>query len=233
MSDGTITIKKSYAYVVIALIVGIFIVYLAYSWTPGNKGSQNPSSQQISGMNSVSSENSMASHHGNTAPIPSLGEKISFASSIGSKAPDFTLESIDGSKVKLSDYKGKKVVLFFNEGSMCYPACWNQMAALSSDENLNNNDVAAFSIVVDQKRQWENIIKKVPKLSKAVILFDTDKAVSNAYGTLSLESSMHKGSYPGHTFFVIDRQGIIQYALDDPNMAIRNGELDSEIGKIA
>ena len=34
---------------------------------------------------------------------------------IGKPAPDFSLEDIDGNLVKLSDYKGKNVVLFFNE----------------------------------------------------------------------------------------------------------------------
>ena len=59
-------------------------------------------------------------------------EKISFKEAIGKKAPDFELESITGEKIKLSDYLGKKnVVLFFNEGSMCYPACWNQIAVLA------------------------------------------------------------------------------------------------------
>jgi peroxiredoxin Q/BCP len=32
---------------------------------------------------------------------------------VGQKAPDFTLESGDGTKVKLSDFKGRKVVLYF------------------------------------------------------------------------------------------------------------------------
>ena len=32
---------------------------------------------------------------------------------VGQKAPDFTLEAGDGKKVKLSDFKGKKIVLYF------------------------------------------------------------------------------------------------------------------------
>ncbi len=35
---------------------------------------------------------------------------------VGSQAPDFTLTSIDGQEVKLSDYRGRKVVLIFLRG---------------------------------------------------------------------------------------------------------------------
>jgi len=155
-------------------------------------------------------------------------EKISFSSAVGEKAPDFTLESIEGS-VKLSDYLGKNIVLFFNEGSMCYPACWNQMAELGSDERLNNDDTVSFSIVTDQKSEWKSIISRVPKLSEAKILFDTTRTVSSSYDVLNLKSSMHPGSYPGHTYFVIDKQGVIRYTLDDPKMAIWNDRLSAEL----
>ena|SRR3989338_7739750 len=156
-------------------------------------------------------------------------EKLSFNQALGKKAPEFSLEGIDGKTVKLNDYKGKYVVLFFNEGSMCYPACWNQMAELGNDERFNTNNVAAFSIVVDQKSEWERIVKRVPQLSKAKILFDAVRSVSSAYDVLSLPSSMHPGSYPGHTYFIIDKEGIVRYTLDDKNMAVWNDKLASEI----
>lgn len=158
--------------------------------------------------------------------------KLSFSNSVSQKAPDFSLESIDGTTVKLSDYKGKIVVLFFTEGSMCYPACWDQMAAFGNDERFNNDNVDVFSITPDQKSEWQKIVQKVPKLAKAKILFDTTRAVSLAYDVLSLPSSMHKGSYPGHTYFIVDKEGVIRYAWDDTKMAIRNNELISEIKKL-
>lgn len=155
-----------------------------------------------------------------------------FNNLVGKEAPDFSLESIEGKTIRLSDYKGKNVVLFFNEGKMCYPACWDQIAALGNDKRFDTNSLVAFSILGDQKSEWEKIIRQVPTLSKAKILFDTTKTVSSAYKVLSLPSSMHKGVYPGHTYFIIDKEGIIRYAFDDPNMAIRNEQLASEIEKI-
>ena len=159
--------------------------------------------------------------------------KLSFFSAVGQKAPDFSLESIDGTTIKLSDYKGKNVVLFFTEGSMCYPACWDQMSAFENDERFNNDDTVVFSITPDQRSEWQKIIQKVPKMAKAKISFDSTRAVSSAYDVLSLASSMHKGSYPGHTYFIIDKEGIIRYTMDDPKMALRNDELFSELSKIA
>jgi len=159
--------------------------------------------------------------------------KLSFFSAVGQKAPDFSLESIDGTTMKLSDYKGKNVVLFFTEGSMCYPACWDQMSAFGNDERFNNDDTVVFSITPDQRSEWQKIIQKVPKMAKARILFDSTRAVSSAYDVLSLASSMHKGSYPGHTYFIIDKEGIIRYILDDPQMAIRNDQIVSEINKLS
>lgn len=151
---------------------------------------------------------------------------------IGKPAPDFSLEDIEGNLVKLSDYKGKNVVLFFNEGEMCYPACWNQVEELGTDARFDTADTIAFSIVVDSKNQWKRIQNQMPQMRNAKILFDVNRAVSLAYGVLSLPSSMHPGSFPGHTYFLIDKGGIIRFFLDDPNMAIRNDQLVAEIGKL-
>lgn len=163
---------------------------------------------------------------------PDSKEKISFKEAVGKKAPDFELESIDGKIVKLSDYLGKNVVLFFNEGSMCYPACWDQIAELGNDSRFDTENIAAFSIVVDSKNQWLGIVSKSPNLSKSKILFDTSRLVSKAYDILYLDSSMHPGSFPGHTYFIIDKEGIIRFTLDDPSMALANDKLIGEIKKL-
>ncbi len=159
-------------------------------------------------------------------------EKIYFKDAVGTKAPDFELEEIDGKMIRLSDYLGKNVVLFFNEGSMCYPACWDQIAELGNDPRFDTERVAAFSIVIDPKSQWLDIVSKSPNMAKSKILFDTTRSVSKAYDILSLGSSMHPGSMPGHTYFIIDREGIIRFTLDDPTMALANDTLIKEIEKL-
>ena len=151
---------------------------------------------------------------------------------IGEKAPDFSLPDINGKMVKLSDLKGKNVILFFNEGQMCYPACWNQIEALGSDSRFDSTNTVAYSIVVDAPSQWQDIENQMPQYKKARILFDTGRSVSSAYGVLSLASSMHPGIYPGHTYFVVDKNGVIRFFLDDPNMAVRNDQLANELIKL-
>ena len=156
-----------------------------------------------------------------------------FKQMVGKQAPDFSLESIDGGTVKLSDYRGKTVVLFFSGGSMCYPACWNQIEELANDEKFNTDDTTVFSLVVNPKSEWKRIVKETPAFSNAKILFDTTKTVSRSYNVLYLKSSMHQGIYPGHTYFIIDKEGIVRYTFDDPSMAIRNDMIFSELSKIS
>ncbi|MEK6983323.1 MAG: peroxiredoxin family protein [Nanoarchaeota archaeon] len=226
MEENEFRIKKKYVYGGLILAVLVFGLF-AYSFVAKNR---NPATRnQATGMmNGNPSSNSMADHHKPSQAKPSGF----FENAVGKQAPDFELQDINGNLVKLSNFKGKNVVLFFNEGSMCYPACWNQISSFANDERFNKEDVIAFSIVVDTISQWQQILKKVPQLSKSKILFDTSKKVSADYDVLYVDSSMHKGSYPGHTYFAIDKNGIIRYVKDDSNMAINNDEIAAELDKI-
>lgn len=151
---------------------------------------------------------------------------------LGKPAPDFTLEGYDGKKITLSSLRGKNVVLFFSEGLMCYPACWNQIAAFGKDSKFTDKNTVVLTIVNDPKNDWKGAIEKMPELASATVLLDTNKQVSITYNMLSLPSSMHKGQLPGHTYVVIDKEGIVRFVKDDPQMAIRNQEIMSEIDKL-
>lgn len=188
-------------------------------------GSQALANQQSSGS-VQGSQDSMANHH--SAPKPA--DSTIFNSLLNKPAPDFSLESYDGKTYKLSDLKGKNVLLFFNEGLMCYPACWNQIAAFGSDKELGRKAIA-LNITTDPKKDWKEAVSKMPELSPAIVLFDTNKAVSNVYGVLKLESSMHRGQFPGHTYVLIDKEGVVRFIKDDVQMAVRNKELIAEMDK--
>ena len=155
-----------------------------------------------------------------------------FNALIGQTAPDFELYSYNGEKIRLQEQRGKKVVLFFTEGVMCYPSCWNQIAAFGKDEVFKSEDTVVFSIVVDTKNEWKKAIDKMPELGDSTILFDLTKSVSKEYGVLSLSSSMHKGQFPGHTYLIIDKAGIVRFIKDDSEMAVRNDVLKEELEKL-
>lgn len=178
------------------------------------------------GMNNNGSENAATSSvdSSDTASV-----SASFDEMIGKPAPQFSLTDINGKEYSSENLKGKNVVLFFNEGLMCYPACWNQIAKFGSDSRFNSEDTLALSIVVDPKSQWKQAIDKMPELAAATTLFDDGGDVSRKFNVLKTPSSMHYGSLPGHTYVIIDKEGIVRDVYDDPRMAIRNDELFTKI----
>ncbi|MDP3244711.1 MAG: redoxin domain-containing protein [bacterium] len=152
---------------------------------------------------------------------------------VNKPAPDFTLADRDGKQYSLNELRGKNIVLFFNEGLMCYPACWNQITALAGDGHFKNDDTVVLSVVVDSSEEWQKAVAKMPELAKATVVFDKGAAVSKKFGVLTTASSMHYGSLPGHTYFIINKEGIVRYAFDDPKMGIRNNLLVAEIAKLS
>lgn len=169
----------------------------------------------------------MADHH-----EPRPADTTVFSSLLNQPAPDFTLSSFDGKNTRLSDFKGQNVLLFFNEGLMCYPACWDQITAFGQDSGFTAANTVVLNITIDSQSQWQQAVAKMPKLAAATILLDTQKEVSTKYGVLSLESSMHRGQFPGHTYVLIDKSGVVRYLLDDPTMSIRNKQLIEQINKL-
>ncbi|KKQ29868.1 MAG: hypothetical protein A3H17_01720 [Candidatus Levybacteria bacterium RIFCSPLOWO2_12_FULL_37_14] len=184
--------------------------------------------QQVSPAVQESQDDSMASMHGGAAPGANAAV---FNSLIGTIAPDFTLETYDGDKITLSSLKGNSVILFFNEGLMCYPSCWNQIVAFGKDAELGKKAVL-LSITADPKNDWKSALDKMPELAQATVLFDSNRQVSAKYGVLTLPSSMHKGQFPGHSYVIVDKNGIVKFVQDDVQMAVRNKELSSEIDKL-
>lgn len=151
---------------------------------------------------------------------------------IGKSIPDIRLSDRDGKIYTAADFKGKNTVLFFNEGLMCYPACWNQIAAFGSDERFNSDQIQAISVVVDSASDWQRAIAQMPQLAKATTMFDVNANASRQLGLLTMASSMHRGSLPGHTYIVLDKDAVVRYVFDDPNMAIANDMLFGKIGAL-
>ncbi|OGY98640.1 MAG: hypothetical protein A2855_01250 [Candidatus Liptonbacteria bacterium RIFCSPHIGHO2_01_FULL_57_28] len=158
-------------------------------------------------------------HHAAGQPAAPVGD---VAALVGQPAPAFTLQDRNGNTYSQDSLKGKNTVIFFNEGLMCYPSCWNQMVSLANDSRFSGPDMQVLGVVVDSARDWGQAIAKMPELGKATVLFDADRTASKAFGMLNVKSSMHPGSYPGHTYLLIDKEGIMRFVYDDPRMGLNN-----------
>ncbi len=220
---GLIAILGTGIIIILIVIVSNFNIEVNVNSKENEASANQQTTQSIQG----SQDNSMASHHGGSAPA----DANVFNSLVGKPAPDFTMETYDGSKIVLGSLKGKNVILFFNEGLMCYPACWNQIAAFGKDTELAKKAVI-LNITADPKNNWKQAIDKMPELTQAMVLFDSDRQVSQKYGVLTLPSSMHKGQFPGHSYVIINKEGIVKFVKDDVQMAVRNQELSAEIDKL-
>ena len=127
---------------------------------------------------------------------------------IGEKAPDFEQKDQDGNLVKLSDLKGKKVILYFYPKDDT-PGCTAQ--ACNLNENLPALQAKGFEIIgvsVDGQKAHQKFIRKYDL--KFTLLSDEDHQLVEAYGVW-VEKSMYGRNYMGtaRTTFIIDENGII------------------------
>lgn len=208
---------------IVAVAISVSVVYANYKSEGSTKAQAGVGGSHMARSN----QGDMSGHHSSQ---PSVASEI--RDLVDKPAPDFSLADKDGKTYRLSELRGKTVVLFFNEGLMCYPSCWNQIVELSSDKRLNSDSVESYSIVVDSESNWGTAIAKMPRLAQAKVLFDAGKKVSSSLGMLDTPSSMHKGAYPGHSYVVIDAQGIVRFVYDDPRMGINNDLISRKIDEI-
>ncbi|MGE7604843.1 TlpA disulfide reductase family protein [Peribacillus sp. NPDC097675] len=75
---------------------------------------------------------------------------------IGAKAPDFTLETLDGKQVNLSDYKGKKVLLNF-WATWC-PPCKKEMPDMEKYSKKSGEDVVILGVNIDPENDVQAFV---------------------------------------------------------------------------
>ena len=127
----------------------------------------------------------------------------------GTKAPDFELLDKDGKEVRLSDFLGKKVVLYFYPRDNT-PGCTRQACAFAENyEEFKNLDVALIGISKDSAASH---IKFAEKYSLPFILLsDPEHKVIEAFGAWQEKKIYGKVSFGTvRSTFVIDENGIIE-----------------------
>ncbi len=126
----------------------------------------------------------------------------------GDKAPDFSLKNGEGKTVKLSDFKGKRVVLYFYPKDNT-PGCTKQ--ACSFQDNSSKFGALNAQVLGVSTDSVESHVKFAGKFSLTFpLLSDPDHAVAEKYGVWKEKTNYGK-KYMGlvRTTFIIDETGKI------------------------
>lgn len=128
---------------------------------------------------------------------------------VGDKAPELLGTTQSGQEIKLSDYKGKKLVLYFypkdNTSGCTAEAC-------SIRDNYTALKSKGYEVVGVSADSQQSHTKFIEKHSLPFnLISDTDKSLSALFGTWG-EKSMYGRKYMGmfRTTFIIDETGIIR-----------------------
>lgn len=127
---------------------------------------------------------------------------------VGMLAPDFTLEANNGEPVKLSDFRGKNVVVYFYPKDMT-PGCTTEACDFRDQfENFQAIDAVILGISPDPINRHVKFAGKygLPFL----LLADPDHQVAETYGVWKLKKNYGK-EYMGieRSTFVVDKEGKI------------------------
>ncbi|MDA2382430.1 redoxin domain-containing protein [Bacillus cereus] len=139
---------------------------------------------------------------------------------IGKSAPDFELTKLDGTNVKLSDLKGKKVILNF-WATWCGP-CQQEMPDMEAfyKENKENVEILAINYTPSEKGGGEEKVSNFAK-EKGItfpILLDKNIDVTTAYKVITIPTS-----------YFIDTKGVIQDKFIGP---MTQKEMEKRVAKL-
>ncbi|KZN12403.1 thioredoxin-dependent thiol peroxidase [Marinomonas sp. TW1] len=128
---------------------------------------------------------------------------------VGQVAPDFSAKDQNGETITLSQFKGKKVVLYFYPKDNT-PGCTAQACDLRDNyQTLLDQGYVVLGISPDTEKKHQNFIEKYQL--PFPLIADTEKEVHELYGTWQLKKFMGK-EYMGtvRTTFIIDESGVIE-----------------------
>ena len=135
----------------------------------------------------------------------------------GDKAPDFNAITTDGSTLKLSDLKGRHVVLYFYPKDDT-PGCTKEACSFR-DQYQDFQDAGAEVIGVSSDAEASHEKFAAKYRLPFVLLADRSGAVRKQYGVPAT-----LGLLPGRVTFVIDRQGVVRHVFNSQLQATRHVE---------
>lgn len=132
---------------------------------------------------------------------------------VGDKAPDFTALDQNGQKVKLSAFRGRKIILYF------YPhdnteSCTNEACNLRDNfSRLLKNDICVIGVSTDDVVSHKKFETKYQL--PFILIADNNHKVVNKYHVWQWKKFMGK-TYEGivRTTFLINEKGVIEHIID-------------------
>ena len=138
-----------------------------------------------------------------------MGKKLK----IGDKAPSINAKDENGNTIRLTDYKGKKIVLYFYPKDST-PGCTAEACNLR--DNYSGLQKLGFEIIgvsADSEKKHQGFIKKFDLPFR--LIADIDKKVINSFGVWGPKKFMGK-EYDGihRKTFIIDEEGTVSRVID-------------------
>lgn len=127
----------------------------------------------------------------------------------GDKAPEFEVKDQNGNTVKLSDFRGKKVILYFYPKDNT-PGCTKEACNFRDNyQSLQGKGFEVLGVSTDSEKSHLKFIDKYDL--PFTLLVDEDKELVNKYGVWGPKKFMGK-EYDGlhRTTFIIDEEGKIE-----------------------
>ena len=148
----------------------------------------------------------------------------------GNKAPDFTANDQNGNKVKLSDLKGQKVVLYFYPKDDT-PGCTKEACSFRDANDIYaENGIKVLGVSTDDEKSHQKFISKYDLPFD--LIADTDKKIVEKYGVWG-EKSMYGKKYMGthRKTFLIGEDGKIVKIFDKVNVSEHADEVLKAFGE--
>ncbi|MBB3122871.1 peroxiredoxin Q/BCP [Mesoflavibacter sabulilitoris] len=131
----------------------------------------------------------------------------------GDKVPNFTVNDQDGNAVSLSDYKGKKLIVFFYPKAST-PGCTAEACNLRDNYKvLQDKGFELLGVSADSEKRQSNFKNKYE--FPFPLLADEEKEVINAFGVWGLKKFMGR-EYDGihRKTFLVDEDGVVAHVID-------------------
>ncbi len=129
---------------------------------------------------------------------------------IGMQAPDFTLRDNEKNTVTLSEQRGKNVLLLFFPLAFT-SVCTKELCSVRDNLAMYNQlNVQVYGISVDSLFTLDKF--RIEQNLNFPLLSDFNKTVSTTYGAIYDKFVLEMEGVSKRSAFIIDKQGVIQYA---------------------